>query len=215
MESGLNRNGADRGDAAEAVEKADVAMGAAVTAHRHHPVLKTLGHVGELGDQGPLYVIGTSVVAVGAMRRDARCLLAGLAVLAAVGAADLFKNGVKGAVKRSRPKHSVEEGEYRFEAGGSSRKEEQSFPSGHTACTVAATEAAILFYPATKPYLRPVAAVMTASRLAKGHQWPLDLLAGVVIGKLSQTLATFTLAAFITKAAALAGVIGRKNRASD
>ncbi|MBX3743627.1 MAG: phosphatase PAP2 family protein [Akkermansiaceae bacterium] len=182
---------------ADGVEGADVAAGAAVAQRRHHPVLKTLGHFGEIGDQGPLYLIGTSVLVAGVFRKDSRCFAGGLAVLAAVATADLIKSTVKNNVTRSRPNHSVEQEEYRFETGGSPRKEEQSFPSGHTACTVAASEAAISFYPGMSKYLRPLAVIMTASRLAKGHHWPLDLFAGVVIGKLSQKVACHLLYAIV------------------
>lgn len=177
------------------LEKADVAAGAAIAEKGHHPLLKAFGQFGELGDQGPLYLIGGVMVGIGAVRRDARCIGAGAGILCAVGLADLVKTAVKNRVTRSRPQHSVEENEYRFESGGSARKEEQSFPSGDAACTVAATEAAIKSYPQTATYLRPLALMMTLSRLAKADHWPLDLIVGAVIGKVSQTSADLLLRA--------------------
>lgn len=172
------------------LERADLAAGAAVAEKRHHPLLKALGQIGELGDQGPLYLIGGAVVAAGAIRRDARCIGAGAGILGAVGLADLAKTAVKNSVARSRPQHSLEENEYRFESGGSARKEEQSFPSGHAACTVAASEAAIEFYPQSAKFFRPLALMMTLSRLAKADHWPLDLVAGAAVGKISQVSAS-------------------------
>lgn len=183
------------------LEKADLSAGAAVAKKRHHPLLRAFGQFGELGDQGPLYLIGGAMVAAGAVRRDARCIGAGAGILCAVGLADLAKNAIKSRVARSRPQHLIEEKEYRFESGGSARKEEQSFPSGHAACTVAATEAAIKFYPQSTLYLRPLALMMTVSRLAKADHWPLDLLAGATIGKASQAFAHLIVRASIRKIA--------------
>lgn len=177
----------------EMLEKADVAAGEAMAAHRHHPVLKLIGKAGELGDQGPLYLIGSAIAAAGLLRRDPRCLIAGVAVVAAVGVADVLKTAVKNGVKRSRPHHAVENDEYRFEKGGSDQKEEQSFPSGHAACTTAAVETASRFYPRAAPLLRTAGLLLTASRLAEAKHWPLDLVAGALLGKISERLIRFLL----------------------
>lgn len=188
MENPDEKTLSDADHAGEMVENADVAAGRRLAAKRHHPVIHWISEAGEIGDQGPLYLIGGVVTVTGAFRRDPRCVGAGIAMLAAVGIADLIKSKVKDSVKRTRPNHAIEKSEYRFETGGSGEKEEQSFPSGHTACTVAAVETVARFYPQTSPYLRAVSMLMASSRVAKGKHWPLDLLAGAGIGMASQWL---------------------------
>jgi len=173
---------------ADAIENADIEVGRALAKHRNHPVVDWCCGVGEVGDQGPLYLIGSSLVAAGFFRKSPRCLLAGISMIAAVGVADFSKSTVKRLVKRSRPDHSLEKGDYRFETGGSPIKKEQSFPSGHVACTVAASETVSRFYPVAAPYVRSVAAVIGLSRIAKGDHWPLDIVVGSIIGFSSNRL---------------------------
>lgn len=165
-----------------AVEEADKAVGKAMAAKRHHPWVKKCADISEIGDQGPLYVIGAAATAAGLLAKNPRCAVAGLAFLAAVGVADAAKSTVKRLVKRSRPHHAMEQGEYRFETGGSSDKKEQSFPSGHVAGTVAAAETVARFYPASAPYVRGSAVLLSLARVIKGSHWPLDLAAGALIG---------------------------------
>ena len=188
MENPHEKTPGDAEHAGEMVENSDVKAGRTLASKRHHPVIHWISQAGEIGDQGPLYLIGGVVTVTGAFRKDPRCLGAGLAMLAAVGIADLIKSKVKDSVKRTRPQPAIEKSEYRFETGGSGEKEEQSFPSGHTACTVAAVEAVARFYPRTSPYLRAASMLMASSRVAKGKHWPLDLLAGARIGVASHWL---------------------------
>ena len=49
----------------QAVERADLAAGRALASRRDHPIVKCLGQLGEIGDQGPLYEIGASVTSRG------------------------------------------------------------------------------------------------------------------------------------------------------
>ncbi len=171
---------------AEAIEHADIKIGRALASRRDHPFVQWCCGVGEVGDQGPLYLIGSSMVAAGLFRKSPRCVLAGVSMLAAVGIADVTKSTVKRLVKRSRPDHSLDEGNYQFETGGSSEKEHQSFPSGHVAGTVAAAATLSRFYPAATPYTHTAAALISLSRIVKGKHWPLDLAAGVLIGVVSE-----------------------------
>lgn len=179
---------ADDDGPAAAVEKADIKVGQAMASRRKHPVVDWCCGVGEVGDQGPLYLMGASMVAVGLFRKNPHAVVAGISFLAAVGVADVTKSTVKKLVKRSRPEHSLEEGNYRFEAGGSEERKEQSFPSGHVAGAVAAAGVVSRFYPSAAPYVRTSAVVIGLSRILKGSHWPLDLAAGGLIGWVSERL---------------------------
>jgi membrane-associated phospholipid phosphatase len=164
------------------VEKADIALGKKIASKRHHPAVKAAASAGEFGDQGPLYALATGVLAVGVASRDRRVTDCGLAMVAAIAVADLGKRITKRLVRRTRPHVLLEEGRYDADAGGSDRKPEQSFPSGHTACTVAAARALSRHYPETVTAAATATAIIGLSRIAEGKHWPLDVAAGAVIG---------------------------------
>ena len=168
------------------LEKADIELGKKIAKHRDHPVAKAAGKAGELGDQGPLYALASGVLAVGVASRDRRVTDTGLSMLAAIAAADITKRIAKSLVRRTRPKALLDEGDYNADTGGSNRKKEQSFPSGHTACTVAAARALARSVPEAGAAAGAAAVAIGLSRVAKGEHWPLDVLAGALIGLVSE-----------------------------
>jgi undecaprenyl-diphosphatase len=168
------------------VEKADIELGKKIAKHRHHPVAKAAGKAGKLGDQGPLYALSSGVLAVGVASRDRRLTDTGLSMLAAVAIADVAKRIAKSLVRRTRPKALLEEGDYDADTGGSDSKKEQSFPSGHTACTVAAARAFARKVPEGSAAAAVAATALGLSRVAKGEHWPLDVAAGAVIGLVAE-----------------------------
>jgi membrane-associated phospholipid phosphatase len=164
------------------VEKVDIELGKKIAKHRDHPVAKAAGKAGKLGDQGPLYALSSGVLAVGVASRDRRLTDTGLSMLAAVAVADIAKRIAKSLVRRTRPKALLEEGDYEADKGGSDNKKKQSFPSGHTACTVAAARAFARNVPEGSAPAAVAAVALGLSRVAKGEHWPLDVAAGAVIG---------------------------------
>ena len=170
------------------VEKADIALGKKMASKRHHPAVKAAATAGEIGDQGPLYALAAGVLAVGVASRHRRVTDCGLAMLAAIALADVGKRIAKRVVRRTRPNVLLEEGRYDADTGGSGRKPEQSFPSGHTACTVAAARALSRHFPETMTAAGAATAIIGLSRVAEGKHWPLDIAAGAVIGLAAERL---------------------------
>jgi membrane-associated phospholipid phosphatase len=181
MSDGSAQQNDDVASAAD-LEKADIEIGKKIAKHRHHPAAKAAGKAGKLGDQGPLYALSSGLLAVGVAARDRRLTDTGLCMLAAIAAADVTKRIVKKLVRRTRPKALLDEGDYKADTGGTDDKKEQSFPSGHTACTVAAGRAFARHVPEAGAAAGAAAVAIGLSRVAKGEHWPLDVFAGAIIG---------------------------------
>ncbi|HVF73243.1 MAG TPA: phosphatase PAP2 family protein [Chthoniobacterales bacterium] len=190
-----NQGSGDPSSQPNDVEKADIALGKKLAKHRHHPVAEAAGKAGKFGDQGPLYALSAGVLAVGVAARDRRVTDTGLSMLGAIGAADVLKRITKRLVRRTRPRVLLEDGRYEADAGGSESKREQSFPSGHTACTVAAARALSRRVPEARVAAGAASVAIGLSRIAKGEHWPLDVAAGVVIGLAAEAFAALFFAA--------------------
>jgi membrane-associated phospholipid phosphatase len=178
----------DGSDAKSDVEKADIALGKKIASKRHHPAVKAAATAGKFGDQGPLYAMATGVLAVGVASRRRRVTDCGLAMLVAVALADGGKRLAKSLVRRTRPHILIDKGRYEVDSGGSDNKQEQSFPSGHTACTLAAARALSRHAPETAGPAAAATALIALSRVAEGKHWPLDVAAGAVIGLAAEAL---------------------------
>ncbi len=175
------------------VENADVELGKKLASERDSPVVKAAARAGEIGDQGPLYVISAALLVAGLAARERRLAGSGISMLVAVGAADLTKRLAKRLVRRTRPHVLLDDGHYASDTGGSERKPEQSFPSGHTAGTVAAARALSRNFPAAGAAAGVAAVAIGISRVAKGAHWPLDVAAGAVIGLGAEVLSAMLL----------------------
>jgi undecaprenyl-diphosphatase len=111
-------------------------------------------------------------------------------MLLAVATADLGKRLLKGCVTRTRPKVLLDEGRYEADSGGSEAKPEQSFPSGHVACTVAEARAISRQTPEAAPWSAIAVTIIGVARVAKGDHWPLDVAAGLVLGLVSEAVSS-------------------------
>jgi membrane-associated phospholipid phosphatase len=170
------------------VEKADINLGKKMASKRHHPAVKAAASAGKFGDQGPLYALSSGILIVGVGSRDRRLTDCGLAMLAAIAVADLGKRLTKRLVRRTRPHILLDQGQYDAGTGGSGHKEEQSFPSGHTACTLAAARALSRHFPETGATAGAATVAIGLTRIAEGKHWPLDVVAGAVIGLAAEGL---------------------------
>jgi len=176
------------------VEQADIKIGRRLASQRDGGWLKdVVRKAGKLGDQEPLYVAGSVMVVAGLLAaaggsRHHKLFGTGVAVLAAVAAADGGKRLAKCCFRRTRPHVLLEQGRYAAGVGGSGRKHEQSFPSGHVAGSLAAALAVSRDYPLAGASACAATAVMGVGRVVRAAHWPLDVAAGAVIGILAEAV---------------------------
>lgn len=170
------------------VEKKDIELGEKIASNRDHPLVKAAGAAGKIGDQGPLYVLSAGLSVIGLASRNRRLAGSGLSMLAALAAADIGKRLTKRLVRRTRPNVLLDHGRYEKDAGGSDRKPEQSFPSGHTAGSVAVARALSRNYPRAGTATGVAALAIGVSRIAKGAHWPLDVVGGAILGLAAEAL---------------------------
>ncbi|HYF22878.1 MAG TPA: phosphatase PAP2 family protein [Caulobacteraceae bacterium] len=173
---------------AHPLEQADIAAAEELGRWRDHPAVRVLGKLSELGDQPPLFALSGAVLAAGLVTRNPRLSEAGVRMLAAMALATLLKGRVKKAVSRTRPHVLMEQGRYQTMAGGPDEGPWNSFPSGHTAGSVAVARALSRVYPRAGVAAAPAAAAIALVQVPRGAHYPLDVAGGLAVGLLAEAL---------------------------
>ena len=138
----MRHAGTDDTSDASPVEQADIAAARQLARHHHDPALRAVTAFGQLRDQPPLLAASGAVVAWGLLTGDHRLACRGGHLAASVALATLLKGTVKRALSRTRPNVLLDQGRYRVEPLGPDEGPWHSFPSGHTAGSVALARAA-------------------------------------------------------------------------
>lgn len=175
--------------AARRLEDADVAVGVALARAKDRPVARALSAAGEIGSWQSLLALSAGTLAWGLVARDRRLARTGRQMLAAGVLASLTKTSVKRVVHRTRPNVLIDEGVYARGLPGTGTGPWQSFPSGHAALSVAVARAAARAYPEVAGGAYAAAAGVAAVQLVRGAHFPVDLLAGAVIGIAAEAMA--------------------------
>lgn len=165
-----------------ALEGVDVALAARLASHKNHPLVRMLGAVGEIGDQPPLAALSCAVLAYGLVRRHPRVSRLGLSMLGSLVLATAVTGGLKRLVSRTRPHVLLDEGRYAVAWLGRSEGPSRSFPSGHTAGSVAVARAFARGYPEARQAAYAGASAVALVQLPRGAHYPLDVVAGALIG---------------------------------
>ena len=175
--------------AAAAIEDADIAVATRLAQHRHHPAVRAGGFLSEIADQPPLFTLCGAVLAYGLLARDRRAALAGGRMLASFLAATWMKGGVKRLVSRTRPNVLLDEGHYDMRVRGPDEGPWHSFPSGHTAGGLAVARAVARNWPDARLPAYAAAGTIALVQIPRGAHYPLDVLAGAVVGVAAEALA--------------------------
>lgn len=168
--------------AATALEEADVEIGLRLARHRDRPAVRAAGAASEIADQVPLATLCAAVAGLGLATGDRRLAAAGGRMLASFALATAAKSLAKRLVSRTRPNQVLAEGHYEVAPRGPEGGPWHSFPSGHTAGSVAVAAAFGRAYPGAVVPAFGAAAAIAAVQVPRGAHFPLDLAAGALIG---------------------------------
>ena len=144
--------------------------------------VKALDTAGGIGDQLPLRLLCAGVFVAGLVRRDGRMMRAAARMLVAHEVATLAKGMVKRQVDRQRPRSTAGRKASKPHKGHSRAKEQQSFPSGHSAGAVAVASAFAAEYPEHAAPALGAAGAVALARIPAGAHYPSDVMAGSAIG---------------------------------
>ena len=170
------------------IEDADIALSESISSERKHPLVKALGTLGDLGDQPQLTALGACTLAFGLLSGRRRVALAGANMLLSLAAATAIKTVVKNTVSRTRPHVLLDEGTYEVRPLGPDAGPWHSFPSGHTAGSVAVARALARTCPEAALPAYAAAAVIAGVQLPTAHHFASDVIAGAAIGLAADTL---------------------------
>jgi len=144
--------------------------------------VEALDTAGEVGDQPQLRLLCGGVFVLGLVRADPRMMGAAVRMLAAHELATFLKGAVKDRVDRRRPRSTGGRKASKPHAGRSHDKEKQSFPSGHSAGSVAVACAFAASYPQYRAPALAAAGTVALAQIPTAAHYPSDVIAGATIG---------------------------------
>jgi len=174
--------------AGEALLQVDHDVHEAMRGHHKRKPVKLLGLLSDIGDQPQLRLLCGSVMVLGLVRRDPRMLAAGVRMLVSHEVATAAKSAVKDRVHRRRPRSADGKDEEQVREGGKPDKEESSFPSGHSAGSLAVASAYSAVFPEYKTPALLGAAAVALAQIPRCAHYPTDVAAGLAIGGLSDKI---------------------------
>lgn len=164
------------------IEAADVASGLSLARAKDRPAVQAMGSASEIGSWQALFAVSATALVLGVIARDRRLAHAGQNMLKAGILASLVKTTIKRTVHRTRPNVFMDEGYYARGRPGTGIGPWQSFPSGHAALSVAVARSVARAYPDAAAPAYCAAAAIATIQVVRGAHFPVDVLAGAVIG---------------------------------
>ncbi|MFD0466620.1 phosphatase PAP2 family protein [Microvirga aerilata] len=148
--------------------------------------MRGLGTLSEVGDQPPLLALSGVVLAYGVLAGDRCAAGAGARMLGSLILATWIKTGLKSLVARTRPNVLLDKGQYPVEPFGPDAGSWHSFPSGHTAGSVAVARAVGRAYPQARTAAYAGAAAVALVQIPRGAHYPADVVGGAVVGLVAE-----------------------------
>jgi membrane-associated phospholipid phosphatase len=176
------RNAEQKAGWAARCEAADIALGLTLARAKDRPGVRALGILGEVGGWRALLALSAGTLVWGLAARDRRLADAGRRMLGAGVLASLTKMTAKRLVHRTRPNVLMDEGFYVKGWLGPNAGPWQSFPSGHSALSVAVARAVGRAYPEVRFPAYGGAAAVAFIQVLRGAHFPSDVIVGAAIG---------------------------------
>ena len=146
-----------------------------------HPISK-------LGDQPQLRTIAGALVLAGLIARSHRLVNAGARMIVAHEAATFVKDMLKTEVDRTRPRSADSRHEKKPKKGKHTSKEMTSFPSGHSAGSIAAARAFAREFPEYAAAAIGAGATIALLQIPRCAHYPSDVAAGLAVGLASEAV---------------------------
>lgn len=158
--------------------------------------IRALAPLAKATDEPPLLALGISTLALGALLKRPLVVRSGARMVASHLVATGLKTLLKAGVDRRRPNAAHDSGPRLAKGTGTDDKDENAFPSGHTAGAVAVAQAVAHEVPALGGPARLVAGAAGALQVPRGAHYASDVIAGAAIGWLSERIAGWAMARF-------------------
>ncbi|KTT72454.1 phosphatase PAP2 family protein [Sphingomonas endophytica] len=157
-------------------------------------VVRALTPVSKLTDEPPLLALGLGTLAVGAVLRRPALARSGARMVTSHLLATGLKTVLKAGVDRTRP--NAAGASPQLEKGhGTDDSDRNAFPSGHTAGAVAVAQSIAHEVPAAAGAATLAAGTAGVAQVTRGAHYTSDVVAGAVIGWLSERVAGWAIAA--------------------
>jgi membrane-associated phospholipid phosphatase len=150
--------------------------------------IRVISGVGAMGDQGPLRLVTAATGLGGLLSGDRRLMRAAFRMIIAHELATALKNVVKGRVDRARPKHAERRDDRKLKKGKRTEKAVTSFPSGHSAGSIAVARAFSREFPEHSTAAIGAAATVAAAQVPKCSHYITDVVAGLAVGLVAETV---------------------------
>ena len=150
--------------------------------------VRMISDVGAVGDQRPLRLLAGAVGLGGIVSGDRRLLRAGVRMILAHEFATVLKNVVKGRVDRVRPQHADRREDRKLKKGKRTDKIVTSFPSGHSAGSIAVALALSREFPQYSAPAVGAAVAVAAAQVPKCSHYVTDVVAGLTVGLIAEKI---------------------------
>jgi membrane-associated phospholipid phosphatase len=172
--------------AAQKVVETDAKVVEAAAAHKDSPPVRLISYASKVGDQPPLRAISAAAILVGLLGRNRRLLRAGVRMLVAHEATTALKDAIKTRVDRIRPRSAESHEQRKIRPGKRTDKEATSFPSGHSAGSMAVARAFAREFPDFATPAIGAATAVGAAQVPRYSHYATDVAAGIGVGLLAE-----------------------------
>jgi membrane-associated phospholipid phosphatase len=170
------------------IEEIDQTLARAAGGKRNTMMVQTAGSLSDLADQPPLIALSLLTIGAGLFSESRPLSRVGVRMLLSHLLATQAKSFVKHRIDRTRPFVMLDGGSYHGRKGESPAKQENSFPSGHTAGAVAVARAITREFPESAAASYGAASMAAVLQLPRAAHFASDVIVGALIGIASEAV---------------------------